>query len=221
MKQTVAFSVEQNQQASAEVEIPDECPVCERLVLLSPSLQAYNKDKGELQIVFWCPNKNCNSLLIAYYRGEKPTVLSFLKIEPPNLKKDELPEFVAEISSTFVSIHLEAHEAKQRGLSQIAGPGYRKAFEFLIKDYAKSISPPDKHSEIENTFAGSVVSNYIPDKRIQAVAKRALWLGNDETHYLRKWEQHDINDLITLISLTISWIQIERQSKEYVDEMPE
>jgi len=56
---------------------------------------------------------------------------------------------------------------------------------------------------------------------VQAVAKRALWIGNDETHYSRKWEDRDINDLVTLIKLTLEWIDIERQSSEYLNEMPE
>ncbi len=49
----------------------------------------------------------------------------------------------------------------------------------------------------------------------------AFWLGNDETHYLRKWEQHDVDDLVTLIKLTTNWIEIEHLSKSYVEEMPE
>ena len=111
-------------------------------------------------------------------------------------------------------------EAKDRGLTQIAGPGYRKAFEFLIKDYAKGRASSDSEV-IEKMAAAAVVKNYISDVRVQAVAKRALWIGNDETHYLRKWEDRDINDLAVLIKLTIEWIDIERQSAAYIDDMPE
>ena len=106
------------------------------------------------------------------------------------------------------------------GLNQIAGPGYRKAFEFLIKDYAKSIAP-DRAAEIEAKFAGAVVSDFVGDPRIQAVAKRSLWLGNDETHYLRKWTDHDVSDLVTLIKLTANWIEIDHLSKSYVESMPD
>jgi hypothetical protein len=90
----------------------------------------------------------------------------------------------------------------------------------LIKDYAKSLTP-EKGKDIEKKFAGAVVDEYIADKRIQAAAKRALWLGNDETHYLKKWESHDIEDLIVLIKLTTDWIDIEQLSKKYVREMPD
>jgi hypothetical protein len=120
----------------------------------------------------------------------------------------------------FISVFQEAEEAAQIGLAQIAGPGYRKSFEFLIKDYAKSLSP-DKSEQIEKAFAGTVVTDYVTDPRIQGVAKRTLWLGNDETHYLRKWTSHDIGDLITLIRLTVNWIEIDQLTTHYSEGMPE
>ena len=95
-----------------------------------------------------------------------------------------------------------------------------QAFEFLIKDYAKSLAP-EKAGEIQKKFSGAVVSEFIADARIQAVAKRCLWLGNDETHYLRKWTEHDVDDLVRLIKLTTNWIEIEHLSKAYVKNMPE
>ena len=68
---------------------------------------------------------------------------------------------------------IEAEEARYLGLSQIAGPGYRKAFECLVKDYAKS-KATERADEIEKLFAGKVVEEFIQDPRIRAVAKRAL-----------------------------------------------
>ncbi len=80
---------------------------------------------------------------------------------------------------------------------------------------------PKKEKDIESKFAGTVIKEYIADKRIQAVAKRALWIGNDETHYLKKWESRNIEDLIVLIKLATDWIDIEQLSKKYCEEMPE
>ncbi len=90
----------------------------------------------------------------------------------------------------------------------------------MIKDYAKSLKPDDAEC-IEGMFSGNVVKEFIADPRIQSVSKRALWLGNDETHYLKKWTKHDLSDLITLIRLAINWIEIERLSEAYSEEMPE
>jgi hypothetical protein len=53
------------------------------------------------------------------------------------------------------------------------------------------------------------------------VAKRAAWLGNDETHYIRKWEDKDLDDLKKLIKLTVLWIEMEQMTKDALVEMPE
>jgi hypothetical protein len=205
---------------SVSVEIPDECPTCGRLVVFPFNGASLAKISGELQTVHHCPNKACGSHMICYHTSVGPG-WKLKKTEPPKLTHPALPDFVGEISPSFVSIFKEAVEAKERGLAQIAGPGYRKAFEFLIKDYAKSKAKPEEFEDIEKPQANPVVNKYISDTRVQAVAKRALWVGNDETHYLRKWEDRDINDLATLIKLTIEWIDIERQSAAYIEEMPE
>jgi len=207
------------QQINATVEVPDECPTCGRLVVFPFQNSAFNHLTKELETIHHCPNRDCGAFIVCYHTGQQAS-WKLRKVEPPSLSDARLPSFVSEISSSFVSIFREAVEAKDRGLIQIAGPGYRKAFEFLIKDYAKGRAPSDSEV-IEKMAAAGVVKNYISDVRVQAVAKRALWIGNDETHYLRKWEDRDINDLAVLIKLTIEWIDIERQSAAYVDDMPE
>ena len=68
------------------------------------------------------------------------------------------------------------------------------ALEFLIKDYA-CLENPDKEEVIKKTLLGKCINEYILDSNVKACAKRATWLGNDETHYVRKWTDQDISDL--------------------------
>lgn len=199
---------------------PNVCPICHHTVIIK-NLQVFRQVENVMQFLFECPNSDCGSLIIGYYKVYDSSDLEYLYSLPAKIKVKVFPEIISTLSQNFISIFNEAEEAKQRGLLQIAGPGYRKAFEFLIKDYAKQISNEDIHKEIEKTPSNSVVNKFIQDPRIQSVAKRALWLGNDETHYLRKWENHDITDLLMLINLTINWIEIDYLSKSYADEMPE
>jgi len=206
---------------NCKIQLPDECPTCGRLVVFPFHGGSLAVITGELQTVHVCPNPECGAYMVCYHTEVSTGNWQLKKTEPPKLIRVTLPDFVKEISSDFVSIYREAVEAKERGLSEIAGPGYRKAFEFLIKDYAKSKAPPEEHAKIVTLQAAAVVNTYIADSRVQAVAKRALWIGNDETHYLRKWNDRDITDLVTLIKLTIEWIDIERQSAAYIEEMPE
>jgi hypothetical protein len=53
------------------------------------------------------------------------------------------------------------------------------------------------------------------------MAKRAAWLGNDETHYVRKWEDHDLPDLKKVIELTVLGIEMEEMTKDVIKDMPE
>jgi hypothetical protein len=172
----------------------------------------------QVEVIYRCAYQGCRSYFIGYYgsRGNG----SLLGVKPIKPVVAQFPESVSRLSPTFIAVFAEAEEAAQLGLSQIAGPGYRKAFEFLIKDYAISLAP-DNADDIRRKFSGAVVTEYISDPRIQAVAKRSLWLGNDETHYLRKWEDHDVKDLVALIKLTTNWIEIDHLSKSYVEKMPE
>jgi hypothetical protein len=201
-----------------QVEYPDKCPICHHHGEISVIKTHQEPNNTGVQVVFQCAYSGCKSFFIGYYPPKGQKELKTLKPQKP--ETTTFPDTLKELSPSFVSIYEEADEALHLGLKQIAGPGYRKAFEYLIKDYAKSLKPEDS-SNIEKMFSGNVVKEFIADPRIQAVAKRALWLGNDETHYLKKWTQHDVGDLITLIKLAINWIEIERLSQAYTKEMPD
>lgn len=196
-------------------EFPKKCTLCHTHSEVEVALGSIMPDRS-VQIVYRCAFSGCRSFFIGYYDSVGGSLLSY---KPQKADPNVIPSSVRELSTSFESIYREAEDAKSHGLYQIAGPGYRKAFEFLIKDYAKSLAP-DNAEQIENMFSGKVVNEFIADPRIQMVAKRALWLGNDETHYLRKWAEHDLEDLITLIRLAINWVEIERLSAQYEESMP-
>ncbi len=56
---------------------------------------------------------------------------------------------------------------------------------------------------------------------VKETAKRASWLGNDETHYLRKWEGKDLEDLKELLRLVVTTIEGELLYYKMKVEMPE
>ena len=89
-------------------------------------------------------------------------------------------------------------------LKEICGAGYRKSLEFLIRDFIKQI--PIDEEVTKNITLVQCINNYIKDEDIQDAAKLCTWLGNDETHYYRKWENKDLSDLKTLLNITINFI---------------
>lgn len=200
-----------------QIESPDACPICHRHSELETTRAEMVDQNTGVQVIFRCAYAGCRQFFFGYYGARPSPVLVVVKPIKPQIS--EFSDAVKAISPTFIQVYQEAEEAEQNGLSQIAGPGYRKSFEFLIKDYAKSLAPANA-ADIEGKFSGAVVDGYIADARIQAVAKRCLWLGNDESHYLKKWTSHDTKDLVALIKLVAHWIDIEQLSKAYITSMP-
>ena len=69
-------------------------------------------------------------------------------------------------------------------------------------------------------YLQNAIQEKIQDENLKVCAERATWLGNDETHYLKKWTDKDINDLKVLITLSVNWIHSHLLTKKYKKEMP-
>ena len=41
----------------------------------------------------------------------------------------------------------------------------------------------------------SCIKLYVEDKRINTLAEKSAWIGNDEAHYVRKHEDLDVQDM--------------------------
>ena len=148
--------------------------------------------------------------------------LLYMLPTPPLLDSD-LPKKIIEISPMFITIYSQSVMAEKFGLNEIVGMGYRKSLEFLIKDYLIH-KDPSKTDEIKGTDdkngkpLGQCI-NEIKNPQLKAMAKRANWLGNDETHYYRKWKDKDLDDLKKLIELTLHWLHMEFLTEDYETEM--
>ena len=189
-----------------------ECPFCHSKI--TPNYLCIDKD---YYIYASCPNTMCKKHFVLSPDSDK----RFMIVEPnASPRNKEFSEIITSISSQFVSIYNQAYHAEQMGLDQICGVGYRKAIEFLIKDYLLLKETDDKQKEnIKNKFLGNCIQEDVQDKNIKEVAKRAVWLGNDETHYVRVWADKDVSHLKHLIDLTIRWIENEIETERVLQEM--
>lgn len=112
---------------------------------------------------------------------------------------------LSDVSEQFVEIFHQAEAAEAFNLTQITGIGYRKALEFLIKDYSIRLHPEQSDS-IKSAPLSQCIEKYIDHAKIKATAKAAAWIGNDESHYIRKWDNRDIADLKKFIMACSNWI---------------
>lgn len=203
------------------------CPSCH--ALMQPDvLYSYRSNCGTF-VFSRCTNQNCEKTFISQYKSLNQRLsngymlYAFSSIErDAGVEHKSFSKIISEISPSFVRICNQAYTAQQLSLSDICGVGYRKAIEFLIKDYIMSKLSDDAAKEkIKKKLLMQCIEQDIDDAKIKAVASRATWLGNDETHYVRKWEEKDVNALCTLIDLTIHWIESEIESERLLNEMPE
>jgi hypothetical protein len=198
--------------------LTDECPFCHKSISVR-IYQAYKKD-NLMEITLGCPDSNCGRIFVSQYeRKSKNESLFYYKSSSiGNFVEKSFTEDIVGLSPNFIEIYNQAAKSESLNLFHIAGIGYRKAIEFLIKDYLID-RYPDQEIQFKNKFLGNCIKDDIDNHNLKKVAERATWLGNDETHYVRKWEDKDINDLKMLIELSIRWIEMELLTKKYSTDM--
>lgn len=206
---------------------PNVCPFCHHKI--HPIFQCgivKGTDVGrKAECVFQCPNYDCRRLFIGYYDFENPTgkhwIYALKAVSRGTVRYLPIDEIITKMSPAYEEIFNQASAAEQMGLNLICGVGYRKALEFLIKDYLMEKSDSAAAREKLQTKAlGNCIKENITDDKVKKAAERATWLGNDETHYTRKWEGKDLSDLKTLIQLTIHWIITEKLTEGLEQDMP-
>jgi len=195
---------------------PDKCPFCHNRI----TPRTYNGYHGKygLEIVYRCSNQDCQRLFLGIYKKDGNIFKLYstsIGIHEPRLFSDNINT----LSPNFVEIYNQALTSEHYTLEHLSGMGYRKALEFIIKDYLISILSPEKENDIKDKFLGKCIKQDVDNQNLKDIAERAAWLGNDETHYVRKWENKDITDLKKLIDVAVHWIEMELLTKQYKEEM--
>ena len=196
-------------------ETVNKCPICNSSIAPVEKSKFFNCDSKMYFFMFECPA--CNKGFITHYNYTNERKIkndisyNMLKLVNSYPKVPELHQFdenIKELSSNFCEIFNQAYVAEQMNLNEIAGIGYRKALEFLIKDYCIDKNK-EQEEKIKKEPLSQVITNYILSDKIKNLAKASIWIGNDETHYVRKYEDKDIKDLKRFISATVAYITYE------------
>jgi hypothetical protein len=214
-----------------EIEDPNVCPHCH--VRVNPHFQKHficvdDDDEYELISIWICSNAECNRVFIGQHSLTNNTfkLIRFLNGLP---KGPEWPKPVAdlnikiegaegkqeEVQSKFIKTYLQSLEAESHGLDEIAGMGYRKSIEYLVKDWAIKNKPKEK-DKIQNLWLGDVIINYYSGD-LKDILERATWLGNDQAHYLKLFDEYNISHLKELIDLIMVELDREYKKKHYID----
>nr|WP_294672234.1 hypothetical protein [uncultured Blautia sp.] len=196
-----------------EIDLPGKCPLCDTAYGEIPLKNYYISDYSEefLYSLFFCPH--CHQCFIVKYSVFSvscnfPDNGVIDSIYPKSLHTTDFPEQIKQLSPQFVKIYHQSELAETAGLTEICGIGYRKALEFLIKDYAIHKNP-NACDAIKVKPLAQCIEQYITADSITTLAKRSAWIGNDETHYVRIHETLDFTDMKSFIEAAQYFISMD------------
>lgn len=198
---------------------PNICPMCAHSIqpiLLYTAINSLSENNhfGCFSALFKCTH--CHNSFISTYNMKYVKQIGLttyfagtdlLYSAPSTFKEETFPKCIETDYPSFVKIYNQSLKAEHYFLDEIAGIGYRKSLEFLIKDFLIYHEHKDEQ-KVKSTPLGSCISTMINNPQLKIVATRATWLGNDQTHYEQKYTERDINDLKLLIKLSVNWIEM-------------
>lgn len=199
---------------SGTIEEPSICPMCKHAVKPQELFVTSYKNEFEewyVTALYLC--KHCYETFVTLFKCSIQNTSTISKIfstkpiytEPNRFTQKHFDIKIAELSPQFVKIYNQALAAESYNLDEIAGIGYRKAVEFLVKDFCIH-QKPDEEDKIKSLLLAKCISNYIDNPQIQTLATRATWIGNDEAHYIRKQENRDISDMKNFIKAMVYFV---------------
>lgn len=187
------------------------CPICK--FKISPTFIDASLNSGTKASVFnHC--RSCHNSFISNYSIKKTgkTTSStdyyeakLISSEPCKFEKHIFDDNIISLSPQFDKIYNQALAAETSGLDEIAGLGYRKSLEFLVKDFAIH-QHPDDEEDIKKLMLSPCIKKYIDNPQIKMLVERSAWIGNDEAHYIRKQTDRDVNDMKAFIKATVYFI---------------
>lgn len=216
-----------NKNNSISVYKPSECNYCNKGVdlIFCDSFIAEFYSESILCVSYKCPV--CQQIIICKYNLSTLGYSNMFNSPIPPFEtlggegiSKEFSNEINKVSPSFVKIFNDAYRAEQIGLTEVVGLGYRRSFEFLIKDYAISQEIDEtKRKNIKKMQLSQVVNTYFPNGKIKEIITRATWIGNDFAHYETKHSDINLEDLKQLILLSASRIDESLKIKKYIEKV--
>lgn len=195
--------------------IPDRCPNCHAYGTFPIAGAFGSPDSPQFSTgLFYC--NHCQSFFMAEFVQDAGSsrIHHLVKTYDIDNSQPQFSDLLQQMSSEFCETYKEAIEAEANGLKRIAGPGYRKALEFLVKDFAKRSANSEVSDKIDHMNLMQIIKTYINHSSILHLARAATWLGNDQTHTAKKYNDYDLEDLKRFILAVAKYIDLELTTEE-------
>ena len=112
--------------------LPSTCPICHTGIDPRFRFAYLHADLHKLEVLFQCPRTECHRTFITYYltpqiRNPTGGLYHMLHSLPEHFEGRTFSKIIESISESFITIFNQSLEAEHEKLTEIAGPGYRKA----------------------------------------------------------------------------------------------
>jgi hypothetical protein len=186
---------------------PTVCPICN---FSEDGTIVSRATFGDLNFVFYgvvCYRcTHCfKTYIVVYSIDTANKKADFVDFFPRN-NQEYSNELLQPISPRFISAYNQALRAEERQDIELAAIGYRHALECLIKDFAiKELNL--NYDEVVKKSLCDAIKLYLEEKDLVSTADVIRILGNDYTHYERKYPEFDFALLKQYMEIFIKLVE--------------
>lgn len=219
MNQNIRYAVEGG--LTFDINVADECPLCHYALDMSNDkwrnfhdISSMTQEEFNIISVHICSHCHDGFVIMHHMKIHKDKcVEKSQSVYPTTVNDLQIDKDIQQISPKFYKIYNQCLIAKNNGLNQIYGMGFRKALETLVTDFAIKQNPTERdkilkmtlHKRIETYFKNS-------DEKTSLMACK--YLGNNETHYTNYNTDEDLQLFEDLIEDTLYYIHREIRHKK-------
>jgi hypothetical protein len=187
---------------------PAVCPICRHNIAADNIFQEFACEDW-LELFFRCSNIECLRSFIAFYSldssntADETAQVFNLKVSFPVLPIERpVTSQIASISPSFAAIYAQAQAAEDQGLDELAGIGFRRSLEILLKDYCVSIAKtPEDAYKVGKMPHHEFLRKYSKGDRPSKTILLLEWIGEDGFDYERRWVGENVLKLKQAISV--------------------
>ena len=178
---------------AGEYEKPMSCPYCGIHTDTAETVAQHFLLTGtQRALVVGCRCTRCKKQFLAVYIEEDNRLT--LNTIIPVADADEVHPGLKTVSPEFERIHQQSYRAELRGDIDIAAVGYRTALEVLIKDFAiRELG--EEEEEVASKKLAQAIEDYSGTVGMKNAENVVRKLGNDYTHYRKKYEPFGFMEL--------------------------
>lgn len=193
----------------------NQCPIChfglemsQNVVFSCHNIHSLENNNFHIFTIHFCPHCNNDFLVDHNMECKEGCEEVSQTIYPYKLANANIDDEIKKISPSFYSIYNQSLTAKELGLTEIYGMGFRKAIEYLVKDYAIKKRPEDSE-QIKKISLHKCIEKYFEDADTESALLGAKHLGNNEVHYTNSNSAEDLILLEQLIDDILYYIKRE------------